>query len=137
MAIFQQLAISNVDYPLDESLRFMLSPMSKTVALEIAWLLLAVLIAVPLVVTYNPTANRDNDMLLYALLALTFPTGFVVAALYALVGYTLEVRFAAHLPVGRLAMIVDCVVFLTAGYLQWFVVFPCIWTALKKKTTAR
>jgi hypothetical protein len=116
----------------------MLLPMSKTVAVEIAWLLLAVLIAVPLVVTYNPTANRDNDIvLLYALLALTFPTGLVVAALSALVGYTLEVRFAAHLPVGRLAMIVDCVVFLTAGYLQWFVVFPSIWTALKKKTTAR
>jgi hypothetical protein len=116
----------------------MLLPISKTVAVEIAWLLLAVLIAVPLVVTYNPTANRDNDIvLLYALLALTFPTGLVVAALSALVGYTLEVRFAAHLPVGRLAMIVDCVVFLTAGYLQWFVVFPSIWTALKKKTTAR
>ena len=116
----------------------MLLPMSKTVAVEIASLLLAVLIAVPLVVTYNPTANRDNDIvLLYALLALTFPTGLVVAALYALVGYTLEVRFAAHLPVGRLAMMVGCVVFLTAGYLQWFVVFPSIWTALKKKTTAR
>ena len=68
--------------------------MSKTGAVKIAWLSLAVLIAIPLVVTHNPTANRDNDIvLLYALLALTFPTGFVVTALYALVGYTLEVLF--------------------------------------------
>jgi hypothetical protein len=110
--------------------------MSKTAAAKIAWLSLAVLIAVPLVFMYNPTSNRDNDIVLgYALLALTFPTGLVVAALYALVGYTLEVLFSAPLPVGRFAMIVDCVVFLTAGYLQWFVVFPSIWTALRKKTT--
>lgn len=110
--------------------------MPKTGAVKIAWLSLAVLIAIPLVVTYNPTANRDNDIvLLYALLALTFPTGLVVAALYALVGYTLEVLFSVPLPVGRFALIVDCVVFLIAGYLQWFVVFPSIWTALRKKTT--
>jgi hypothetical protein len=108
--------------------------MSKTGAARIAWLSLAVLIAVPLVVTYNPTTNRDNDIVLgYALLAPTFPTGLVVAALYALVGYFLEALFSAQLPVGRLAMIVDCAVFLSAGYLQWFVVVPAIWTIFRKK----
>jgi hypothetical protein len=120
------------------SLPFWLSLMSKTGAVKIAWLSLAVLIAVPLVVTYNPTSNRDNDIVLgYGLLALTFPSGLVVAALYASVGYTLEVLFSAQLPVGRLAMIVDCAVFLSAGYLQWFVVIPSIWAALKRKQLRR
>lgn len=108
--------------------------MSRTGAVTIAWLSLALLIAVPLVVTYNPTSNRDNDIvLLYALLTLTFPSGFVVVALYSLMGYILEHLSSAPLPVGRLPMIVDCVVFLTAGYLQWFVFLPAIWTALKRK----
>jgi hypothetical protein len=134
MEMFQQLAKSNVDSSLDGTLPFVLLPMSKTAAAKIAWLSLAFLIAVPLVVMYNPTANRDNDLVLgYALLALTFPTGFVVAALYAVVGYVLGTLFSAQLPVGRLAMILDCVVFLTAGYLQWFVVVPAIWTILRKK----
>jgi hypothetical protein len=108
--------------------------MSRTGAVKIAWLSLALLIAVPLVVTYNPTSNRDNDIVLaYTLLTLTFPSGFVVVALYTLMGYILERLLSAQLPVGRLPMIVDCVVFLTAGYLQWFVCLPAIRTALKRK----
>jgi len=95
---------------------------------------LAVLIAVPLVVTYNPTSNRDNDIVLgYALLTLTFPSGLAVAMLYALVGYLLERVFSLPLPIGRLPMILDCIVFLTAGYVQWFVILPAVWTALKRK----
>jgi hypothetical protein len=113
------------------------SQMSKTGSIKLAWLVLAVLITVPLVVTYNPTSNRDNDIVLvYALLALTFPIGIAVAALHGLVGYILEVLFSAQLPAGRLEMILDCVVFLTAGYLQWFVAIPAIWKMLKKKTSA-
>ena len=108
--------------------------MSKKARLKLAWFGLAVLITVPLVVTYNPISNRDNDIvLIYALLAFTFPIGIAVAALIALVGYLLEVSFSAQLPAGRLEMILDCVVFLAAGYLQWFVALPAIWKMLKRE----
>jgi hypothetical protein len=108
--------------------------MSRTGAVKIAWLSLAVLMAVPLVVTYNPTANRDNDIVLaYVLLTLTFPTGFVVAAFYSLLGYVLWRLFSLQLPAGRLPMIVDSFVFLSAGYVQWFVILPTVWKALKRK----
>ena len=53
--------------------------MSKMGAIKIAWLSVALLIVVPLVVTYNPTAHRDNDVVLvYVLLALTFPSGVLL-----------------------------------------------------------
>ena len=107
-------------------------PMSTTGAVKLGWFSLALLIAIPLVVTYNPTSNRDNDVVLaYALLTLSFPSGFAVSMLYALIGYILEHLFSAELPVGRLPMVVDCVVFLSAGYLQWFVLLPAIWAVLK------
>jgi hypothetical protein len=109
--------------------------MSKLGVIKLAWLVLALLITVPLVVTYNPTTNRDNDILLvYALLTLTFPSGFAVAALYGVIGYTLERLFSTELPVGRLAMIVDTVVFLSAGYLQWFVILPAVGRFLKRNS---
>jgi hypothetical protein len=108
--------------------------MSRTGAVKIAWLALALLTTIPLVVTYNPTSARDNDIVLaYALLTLSFPSGFAVVTFYALIGYILELLFSAELPVGRLPMIVDCAVFLSAGYVQWFVILPAIWAALKRK----
>ena len=88
--------------------------MSKKGLIKVGWLFLAVLVTVPLVVTYNPTSNRDNDiMLVYALLALTFPIGIAIAALHALVGYILEVVFSAQLPGTprddpRLCCFLDC-----------------------------
>ena len=111
--------------------------MSKIGVIKLAWLVLALLITVPLVVTYNTTTNRDNDILLvYALLTLTFPSGFVVSALYAVMGYTLERLFSTELPVGHFAMIVHTVVFLSAGYLQWFVILPAIWRFLRRNWAA-
>ena len=53
--------------------------------------------------------------------------------LYALVGYLLQRLFSLQLPIGRLPMILDCIVFLTAGYVQWLVILPAVWTALKRK----
>ena len=59
---------------------------------------------------YNLTANRaDYIGALYALLALRSQLGCLLRALRAR-RIDLEVRSAAHSPVGRLAMIVDRVV---------------------------
>ena len=69
---------------------------------------------------------RTDIVLVCALLTLSFPSGFAVGMLYAFIGYILEHLFSAELPVGRLPLVVDCVVFLTAGYLQWFVFLPRI-----------
>ena len=75
--------------------------MSNRARLKLAWFGLAVLITGPLVVTYNPTSNRDNGIvLIYALLAFTFPIGIAVAALIAFVGYILEVSFSCSVAHG-------------------------------------
>ena len=99
--------------------------MSKTGAVKIAWLSVWLVLTVSLVATYNSTTNRDNYLVLdVALLALTFPIGFSVVGLYVLVGVLLEKLFSRELPAGRVGMSVDSLVFLTAGYLQWFVFVP-------------
>jgi uncharacterized membrane protein len=56
-----------------------------------------------------------------------------VATFYALIGYVLERAFSAQVPVVALPMVVDCIVFLGAGYLQWFVILPATWAALNAK----
>ncbi len=102
--------------------------MSKLAYIKLGWLFIFLLVTIPLVVTYNSTTHRDNDIVLgYAQIALTFPTGPLVLGYLA---EALDLLFSIQLPAGRLGMTLFSVGFLTVGYLQWFVVLPALWRLL-------
>jgi len=78
-------------------------PYTSPVALKIgkiAWLTVFVLNTTALIITYNTTTNRDNDIVLgYLLIVLTFPAGL---ALLACGGFLLDVFSIAAVPGARL-----------------------------------
>jgi hypothetical protein len=84
-----------------------------------------------LIITWNSTSNRDNDIVLaYAMMALTLPIGFVVIGIFVLIGMAIE---PAQLPSARLGMIVTSAAFIAAGYFQWFIAFPAVLKAFNKR----
>ncbi len=95
-----------------------------------AWLTVSLLITTALIVTYNTTTHRDNDIVLgYLLIVLTFPSG---SALLACGGFLLSLFSNGALPGGRLGMLLTSAVLLPAGYLQWFIVLPALWRLAKR-----
>ena len=68
---------------------------------------------------------RDTDIAVaYAMLLLSFPAGYVAAALLAGLGYALEKASGADLPGGLVGNATNILVLGAAGYAQWFILIP-------------
>jgi hypothetical protein len=97
---------------------------------KIAWLSVFILASTVLIVTYNPTTNRDNDIVLaYLLIVLTFPAGLAVLACGRLL---LDFSSVESIPVGRFGMCVTSALFLCVGYCWWCALLPALWTVSRK-----
>jgi hypothetical protein len=107
--------------------------MSKLNYIKVAWLLVFLAITVTLIATYNTTTHRDNEIVLvYAQIALTFPTGICVMAFLA---RALDLVFSVQqLPSGKFGMVIMSVLFATAGYAQWFVLIPAGWRLVSRRS---
>jgi hypothetical protein len=98
-------------------------------------LTVAYVLACAVVLGYAVAARhiRDTDIFVaYAMLFLTFPSGFVVAALFAGVAYGLSDAFGITVPGGLGNNIVVVLTFGVAGYIQWFVLLPWLWRKVER-----
>jgi len=78
---------------------------------------------------------RDTDIVVaYAMLLLSFPAGFVVAALFAAVGYVLFETFGIIVPGGLASNAVAIITLSVVGYGQWFIVVPWLYRKAKVPT---
>ncbi len=75
---------------------------------------------------------RDAEILVaYVMLLLSFPIGYVVAALYVAVGYVLEKLLGTSLPEGLANTVGAIFAFGAAGYSQWFILVPSLYRRVK------
>ena len=75
---------------------------------------------------------RDTDIVVvYAMLLLSFPAGFVVAALFAGVGYLLHETLGIIVPGGLGNNVVTIIAFAAVGYVQWFIAVPLLYRKVK------
>ncbi len=99
------------------------------------WLLASVAVLAITLYTYDPVTAKDADLILvYGMLVLAFPSGFLVAAFIALLAYVEEITGVPLLNAnyGRGAITLIWLGFVVVGYLQWFRLSPClvaIWRA--------
>ena len=75
---------------------------------------------------------RDTDIVVaYAMLFLSFPGGYVVAALFGAVGYVLYEGLGVIVPGGLVNNVVAIVAFAVVGYAQWFIAGPWLYRKVK------
>ena len=102
---------------------------------RVVWLVASVAVLVITLWLYDPQTARDADVVLvYGMLALAFPAGFVVAAFVAVLAYAEEATgvplINANYGRGMIGLMWFC--FVVVGYLQWFRLLP--WLMEKWRT---
>lgn len=103
---------------------------------KVSWLALASGVLVFTLYLYDGTpATRDAELvLLYGMLALSFPASQVVALVLGAVGYLAEALGGGlSIPTNYLTLVVEWLVFLGVGYAQWFVLLPWLWRKWKSR----
>jgi hypothetical protein len=92
---------------------------------------------------YDPQTAKDADLLLvYGMMAMAFPSGFLVAAFFALLAYAEE---SIGVPLinanyGRGTIVFMWLCFVVVGYLQWFRLLPWLmakWRVRRADTASR
>ena len=96
--------------------------------LKLAWVLIAFAALVASLILFDGRPNSDADILLgYAMLALSFPMGMLMAATLSVLARMLVEAGGYVFTTSYLALIVEWLVFFIVGYLQWFVLVPRVW----------
>lgn len=109
-----------------------------TKALKVIWI--ACSIAVLAVTLRHDVVDTPNDIgifLAYGMLILTFPIGFAVSAIIALLAYLHEQwNFSLNLLDRQyVGFSVMWFAFFVAGYWQWFVLLPRLWRKWKTRVS--
>jgi hypothetical protein len=96
------------------------------IAARLTWVFVCMASIAFFTVTYNPTFNRDNDIVLaYVLFVLGFPACVVAGWAISGIGYTADRLFGVVLlPNGRMGMVITSALLVLAGYAQWFILLP-------------
>jgi hypothetical protein len=98
------------------------------------WMLGALLPLIASLIAYDGKPNSDADLLLaYAMLALSFPLGLVIAAAASLLGQIAYTMAGYVFTTSYASIIVTWLVFLAAGYVQWFLLLPWLWRKWKAR----
>lgn len=101
---------------------------------KILWLLASVAVLVITLYFFDPVTAKDADLILvYGMLALAFPSGFLVAAFIALLAYVEETTGVpmVNANYGRGMITFMWLCFVVVGYLQWFGLVP--WLMAKRR----
>jgi len=105
-----------------------------SLALRIAWTAVCVAALIDALHGYQGGADwKMEENLGFEMIVLGFPGSYIVAVCFALAGYLLGfVRVALPAP-SRAEMIGTWIIFLAAGYVQWFVLLPRLVRHLLKR----
>lgn len=106
------------------------------VVAKVGWLSMATGVLVFTFYLYDgtPITHDAELILLYGMLALSFPASQLVALILGSVGYIAE-KWGVDLsiPMSYMTLAVEWLIFLGAGYLQWFVLLPWLWRKWKSR----
>ena len=108
--------------------------LTLSLAVKLGWSLLAVGVLFFTLFLYDGTpATSDAELILvYGMLTLSFPASLIISLVLSVIGYLVGVwggNFS--IPFNHLIIVVEWLVFLGLGYLQWFVFLPWLWHKLK------
>ncbi len=103
-----------------------------------AWCLVAIVPIAWAVLAFDGTANWDGEeVLLYAMLALSFPSSLIGAAGLSQAYAILHASSGLVVKTSRPEMLASWTVFVTLGYVQWFVLVPRLFARLRGLQQAR
>ena len=95
------------------------------IILQIAWLVFGSLVLAAVLLGYDGKPNSDiEELLIWLMTILSFPIGFLVAAFFSLSYAILSSCCAITVRVSYLLLTTEWLMFLAAGYLQWFIFLP-------------
>lgn len=98
------------------------------------WIAASVIVLGVTLAYYDGRPNSDVDIfLLYAMLALAFPAGFLAAALLAAVSIIASELFGYVIPSSYTYLTVTWALFFVAGYFQWFACVPWLLTKIRAR----
>ena len=102
--------------------------------LKLAWVLIAIAALVASLLLFDGRTNSDVDILLgYAMLALSFPLGMVLAAMLSVFARLLFETEGFVFTTSYLWLIVEWLLLFVVGYLQWFTLLPWLWRKWKSR----
>lgn len=108
--------------------------MRRITMLKAIWLFLACLVLGVTLFNFEKSSNPDiAQFLFYAMLVLSFPLGFLVAALLSYLVIGLHSAFGLTLESDYLSITLLWAIFVIVGYLQWFVLIPFIRERLRER----
>src|SRR5438034_486150 len=100
---------------------------------RILWIALSLSILIVALIKFDGTPNSDvDDFQGIAMLILTFPSGYIVIALLSIIGVLADTLFSKTIQTSYLELLVTWMLFLVAGYLQWFKVLPYLFQRRKR-----
>jgi hypothetical protein len=104
---------------------------------KVLWVLAAIFLLIVTLYFYIPTERQDADILLvYGMLILAFPSGFLVAGLFSFLNYTFFYWFGTSLffeQYSRASIVSTWGAFFVCGYIQWFVLFPNLFRTFRRR----
>ena len=84
------------------------------------------------VIAFRGRGESETGIIVgYAMLLLTFPIGFLIAAVMSAIGYMLSERIDSFSAGGVTLDLIYIAVFGVAGYAQWFIAVPWLYRKLK------
>lgn len=114
--------------------------LTLTLVVKVSWLLLAFGVLFLTLHLYDgtPATNDAELILLYGMLTLSFPASQIVPLILSAIGYLMRVSGNnLSIPFNHLILVVEWLVFLCLGYLQWFAFFPWLWHKLHRYFAAK
>jgi len=95
--------------------------------LKATWIAASLVVLAVTLTRYDGRPNSDVDVFLaYGMLTLSFPSGFVAAAILALASVAADRLWGHVIHSGYVYLCAAWLLFFAAGYLQWFVSLPWI-----------
>ncbi|WAC74274.1 hypothetical protein OU995_06005 [Roseateles sp. SL47] len=102
--------------------------------LKSIWVLAAVAVLVSCLLLYDGKPNSDAELLLgYGMMVLAFPLGMGITTVLGVLARVLFESTGYVFTTSYVSMLVTWLMLFAVGYLQWFVLVPCLW----RRWTAR
>lgn len=95
--------------------------------IKIAWLTLCLLVLITTLLNYDGKPNSDVDIfMIWGMLLLSFPFGFLAALALSLFSYIVFEFFEVVIATSIVSIIMIWSVYLMFGYVQWFIILPVL-----------
>ena len=99
------------------------------VVLRSIWIILSLAVLLYCQYVFDGKPNSDaEEVLIILMLILSIPASFVAGAIAVGVAFSFERLMHSPLQTSRLEMLFTWVLFFAAGYVQWFTLFPRVWS---------